>query len=211
MATAALLRERARYALKSARDTEYDDLSFGAAFNKAKREGRRDFPWRGETYTTKTAEEQGREIAAKAAAGSGRGAFAGRTAADRDTASGRAEIPTGPSKAPASTGEGGMSDTTRNVLNTLGALGAGAGLGARALMKRAAAQKAAAEGAWRNKPPAGADPAKWKEIVQQIDEAYPAGKAPGYAKGGKVKTYAKGGSVKGSGCERRGLRKCKVY
>jgi hypothetical protein len=30
------------------------------------------------------------------------------------------------------------------------------------------------------------------------------------AKGGKVKGYAKGGSVKGSGCEQRGLRKCKV-
>lgn len=30
------------------------------------------------------------------------------------------------------------------------------------------------------------------------------------AKGGKVKSYAKGGSVKGSGCEQRGLRKCKV-
>jgi hypothetical protein len=33
----------------------------------------------------------------------------------------------------------------------------------------------------------------------------------GMKKGGKVKTYAKGGSVKGSGCEQRGLRKCKVY
>jgi len=32
-----------------------------------------------------------------------------------------------------------------------------------------------------------------------------------FRKGGKVKTYASGGSVKGSGCERRGLRKCKVY
>lgn len=59
--------------------------------------------------------------------------------------SGRAEIPTGPSKAPASTGEGGMSDTTRNVLNTLGALGmgAGAGMGARALVRREAAKRAA--------------------------------------------------------------------
>lgn len=28
--------------------------------------------------------------------------------------------------------------------------------------------------------------------------------------GGKVKGYAKGGSVRGSGCEQRGLRKCKV-
>ena len=34
---------------------------------------------------------------------------------------------------------------------------------------------------------------------------------PQYRKGGKVKAYAKGGSVKGSGCEQRGLRKCKVY
>jgi len=32
-----------------------------------------------------------------------------------------------------------------------------------------------------------------------------------FKKGGKVKAYAKGGSVKGSGCEQRGLRKCKVY
>ena len=30
-------------------------------------------------------------------------------------------------------------------------------------------------------------------------------------KGGTTKAYAKGGSVKGSGCEQRGLRKCKVY
>lgn len=34
---------------------------------------------------------------------------------------------------------------------------------------------------------------------------------PGFKRGGKVETYAKGGSVKGSGCEQRGLRKCKVY
>lgn len=34
---------------------------------------------------------------------------------------------------------------------------------------------------------------------------------PAFKKGGKVKAYAKGGSVKGSGCEQRGLRKCKVY
>jgi hypothetical protein len=30
------------------------------------------------------------------------------------------------------------------------------------------------------------------------------------AAGGMAKGYAKGGSVKGSGCEQRGLRKCKV-
>lgn len=31
-----------------------------------------------------------------------------------------------------------------------------------------------------------------------------------YKRGGMTKGYAKGGSVKGSGCEQRGLRKCKV-
>ena len=119
--------------------------TFGDAFREARLAGDKTFEFNGKTYTTKTAEEQGREIGARAAAGSGRGASAGRTAADRDTASGRAEIPTGPSKAPAATGEGGMSDTTRNVLNTLGALGAGAGagLGARALMRHQAAKRSA--------------------------------------------------------------------
>ena len=33
----------------------------------------------------------------------------------------------------------------------------------------------------------------------------------GMKRGGTIKSYAKGGSVKGSGCEQRGLRKCKVY
>ena len=42
----------------------------------------------------------------------------------------RAEIPTGgTARAPASTGGGGMSDTTRNILNTLQALGPGVGAG----------------------------------------------------------------------------------
>lgn len=119
--------------------------SFGEAFRNARAAGEKTFEWRGKTYTTKTAEEQSREIAARAAPGSGRGPSAGRTAADRDVTVGRAEIPTGPSKAPASTGEGGMSDTARNVLNTLGALGAGTGvgLGARALVRREAAKRAA--------------------------------------------------------------------
>lgn len=74
-------------ALKDGRSL--DHLSFGQAFNAAKAEGRLDFPWRGTTYSTKTAEEQGREI--KAAAGSGRGAYAGRAAEDVSTAPMRRE------------------------------------------------------------------------------------------------------------------------
>ena len=164
--------------------------------------------------------------------------------------SGRAEIPTGPSKAPASTGEGGMSDTTRNVLNTLGALGAGAGagLGARALVRHQAAKRAAeaerlasrveprmrrsgegideamkqARGEMAREPrlePARAmSAAEKKAPAVQGDKtrATPRSRTRDeedveFRKGGKVKTYAKGGSVKGSGCERRGLRPCKVY
>lgn len=120
--------------------------TFGDAFREARLAGDKTFEFNGKTYTTKTAEEQSREIAARAAPGSGRGPSAGRTAADRDTTSGRAEIPTsGAARGPAPTGEGGMSDTTRNVLNTLGALGAGAGagLGARALVRHQAAKRSA--------------------------------------------------------------------
>lgn len=73
-------------------------------------------------------------------------------------------------------------------------------------MARAALAGARAAGAgWRDRPPEGADPAKWKEIVKQIDEAYPGGAS--FKKGGKVKAYAKGGSVRGGGIERRGKTK----
>jgi hypothetical protein len=81
---------------------------------------------------------------------------------------------------------------------------AGRGLGAAfvgAGLPRAVAGARAAGTGWRNRPPEGADPAKWKEIVKQIDEAYPGGTP--FKKGGKVKAYAKGGSVRGGGCETR--------
>jgi hypothetical protein len=121
-----------------------------------------------------------------------------------------------------------MSDTTRNVLNTLGALGAGAGagLGARALVRHQAAKRAAeAERlASRIEPRMrrsgeGIDEAMKQARVEMAREprleparAMSAAekKAPA-VQGDKVKTYASGGSVKGSGCERRGLRPCKVY
>ena len=34
---------------------------------------------------------------------------------------------------------------------------------------------------------------------------------PMMKKGGSINGYAKGGSVRGSGCEQRGTKKCKVY
>jgi hypothetical protein len=55
--------------------------------------------------------------------------------------------------------------------------GTAAGLVAVALK----AMRAEKSGNWREKVPEGADPAKWKSIVKQIDEAYPGG-APKAAK-----------------------------
>lgn len=178
--------------------------TFGEAFREAKNAGEPDFefpPRSGKMYSTKTAEEQGREIGARAAAGSGRGASAGRTAADRDTASeSKKETPARP-RASLSDIPGllmrGMAEGAERVPagRGLGAAFVGAGL------PRAVAGARAAGTGWRNRPPEGADPAKWKEIVKQIDEAYPGGTP--FKKGGKVKAYAKGGSVRGAGCETR--------
>jgi hypothetical protein len=98
--------------------------TFGDAFREARLAGDKTFEFKGKTYSTKTAEEQSREIAARAAPGSGRGPSAGRTAADRDTASGRAEIPSGGgAKAPAERGER-MSPLEMGLLTTAGALSA---------------------------------------------------------------------------------------
>lgn len=224
--------------------------SFGEAFRNARSAGEKTFEWRGKTYATKTAEEQGREIAAKAAAGSGRGASAGRMAANRDTASGRAEIPTGGAKAPAERGER-MSPLEMGLLTTAGALaGPAVGRGAMAAYRGAKSTADAVRGAVQASR--GLEEARRARLAREMDRELPA-LAPkervrvegtkggvyrgakdekaaeakpefrsrtadrmderemGMKKGGKVKTYASGGSVKGSGCERRGLRKCKVY
>jgi len=102
---------------------------FQRAFREAKDAGRPDFefpPRSGKIYSTKTAEEQGREIGATAR-GSARSKEAGRTAEDVSTApmrraeSARAEIPTGGARAPAETGAG-MSEAQRNVMNMLMAI-----------------------------------------------------------------------------------------
>lgn len=185
--------------------------TFGDAFREARLAGDKTFEFKGKTYSTKTAEEQARDIGSRAAAGSGRGASAGRTAKDVDTGPRRAEIPSGGgAKAPAETG-GGMSDTTRNVLNTLGALGVGggaAGLGARALMRREAAKRAAeAEKlASRVEPPMRRlrpEDVTDDLVRSVVDKAYEKTYGAGLKRGGKVKTYAKGGSVRGAGCETR--------
>lgn len=255
--------------------------TFGDAFREARLAGDKTFEFNGKIYTTKTAAEQGREIGAKAAEGSGRGTAVGRTAADRDTPTARtestarrAEIPTGgAAKAPAERGER-MSPLEMGLLTTAGAL-AGPALGRGAVTAyrgakdvvdtvrgavqasrgleearrarlaremddslpepvgipelgrgvfRSAREKAEAEA--RNAKPrvqvegtkggvyrgakdekaAEAKPEFRSRTADRMDE-----REMGLKKGGKVKAYAKGGSIKGSGCEQRGLRKCKVY
>lgn len=100
--------------------------TFREAFREAKDAGDRTFVWQGKTYSTKTAEEQGREIGATAR-GSARSKEAGRAAEDVSTApmrraeSARAEIPTGGARAPAETGAG-MSEAQRNAMNMLMAI-----------------------------------------------------------------------------------------
>lgn len=281
--------------------------SFGEAFRNARDAGEKTFEWRGKTYTTKTAEEQSREIAARAAPGSGRGPSAGRTAADRDVTVGRAEIPghiNRPEPSPPSRMErigSGLSDTAKKIMAATGATAAAGGLGyglyrakkardaAEALRRLddpaiEAAQRAAAErramstlkeglakdlaqdissgSVGRGTPmrstattadtgrrftPAeemeaatsaargaagrrqvqeartgrsqAAAEAKAEKPVLRTDKAKETPRSRTretdedveFKRGGKVKTYAKGGSVKGSGCEQRGLRKCKVY
>lgn len=177
--------------------------TFGEAFREAKNAGEPDFefpPRSGKMYSTKTAEEQGREIGATAR-GSGRSKYEGRTAANRDTASeSKTEAPVRPRAS--------LSDIPgllmRGMAEGAERVPAGRGLGAAFMgagLPRAVAGARAAGTGWRNRPPEGADPAKWKEIVKQIDEAYPGGTP--FKKGGKVKAYAKGGSVRGAGCESR--------
>ena len=188
---------------------EYDDLSFGAAFNKAKREGRKDFPWKGGTYSTVTAEEQSREIGAgPRRQSSGRGPSAGRTASDTDynlrTLLG-AKAPEPKEDAltriarlpPARSPEEEIDDAKNRALAALSLMGGlGTNLGLRAIAGRMGAGRVA---------PAAKRVDSRKTLGEELDRPYPP-----FKNGGKVKTYSKGGSVKGAGCAQRGVRKCKV-
>ncbi len=182
--------------------------TFGDAFREARSAGDATFEFQGKTYTTKTAEEQGRKIGATAG-GSGRGLAAGRTASDRDTAPMRA-APTpslrsmlGREEAVTPTAQETMSriagrqpakspEQERDIakdqtLEALGLLaGGGMGAGLRALAGRMA----------RRATPAPAATSRGA-LVREAEDV------PTFKKGGKTKAYAKGGSVRGGGCETR--------
>ena len=204
---------------------------FQQAFREARAAGKKAFefpPGSGRRFSAQTAEEQGREIGAKAAAGSGRGASAGRTAADRDMVSERPgpKTPAGPRRDTAAEARGAetlermkslpgtrsneeMRDEAKG--RTLGALGAAATLAggplARMAMGRAAAK---ATPVARREPEVGL-PSQGRVFRSARPDAEAAKQAEymrrveelGLKKGGTTKAYAKGGSVRGAGCETR--------
>ena len=171
-----------------------DDLPFGQAFNAAKAAGKSDFPWRGKTYSTKTAEEQGREIGATAR-GSARSKEAGRTARDVSTAPMRRAEPAGPDaqavaerlkRLPALESDEEARDRYReNTLNALTGLASVAGAPLVARIGRALGSA-----------PARA-PRATEALVRDPD-------AVPFKKGGKVKAPSRG---RGDGIAQRGKTK----
>lgn len=208
---------------RSLRDKPYDDMSFGAAFNAAKAEGKSTFSWRDKTYSTETREERTQKAYSD-------------TSRRQDVAPKAA-----PSAAPAARPRASLSDIpgliARGMSEGADRVPAGRGLGAAFTAAGAArGAGAAVEGALARRQAANAA-AETENLSSRIapllatsrnretgqfrpseaslsrarQQARDEDLIPDFKKGGKVKAYAKGGSVKGAGCEQRGLRKCKVY
>jgi hypothetical protein len=64
-------------------------------------------------------------------------------------------------------------EVERNVMNALMALGPMMGGVPRAANAMGMVGRRPVPGDWRSNPPPGADPARWSEIVRQIEQAYP--------------------------------------
>lgn len=162
-----------RYTEPASRGGRMRPQTFGDAFREARLAGDKTFEFNGKIYTTKTAEEQSREIAARAAPGSGRGPSAGRTAADRDVTVGRAEIPTsGADRAPAATGER-MSPLEMGLLTTAGAL-AGPALGRGAVVAYKGAKGVADTVRGAVQASRGLEEARRARLAREMDRELPA-------------------------------------
>lgn len=197
---------------RSLRDKPYDDMSFGAAFNAAKAEGKSTFSWRDKTYSTETREERTQKAYSD-------------TSRRQDVAPKAA-----PSAAPAARPRASLSDIPGLIARGMseGADRVPAGRGAGAAFVGAALPRLLVPTAKTLRDHPSITPERrqmlkemedYINVLNQADRPArnPAMRAmeervePPFKKGGKVKAYAKGGSVKGAGCEQRGLRKCKVY
>jgi hypothetical protein len=134
-------------------------LNFNEAFRDARRAGEKTFMYKGQRYSTDVAGES-QKAPNKAYEDKSR-VMEGVAAKSREMARpGRDAI------------EGVYPEAA--LIPGRGA----AGLVAAALK----AMRADKSGNWREKVPEGADPAKWREIVKQVDEAYPSGGARAAAK-----------------------------
>lgn len=132
-------------------------LNFNEAFRDARRAGEKTFMYKGKRYSTDVAAEP--QKASKSPYEDKSRVMEGVAAKSREMARpGRDAI------------EGVYPETALIP-------GRAAGLVAAALK----AMRSDKTGNWRERVPEGADPAKWKSIVKQIDEAYPGG-APKAAK-----------------------------
>lgn len=133
-------------------------LNFGEAFKDAKRAGEKTFMYKGKKYSTETASDA---KAAKSPYEDKSRTMEGLEARRREMARpGRDAI------------EGVYPEAV--LIPGRGAAGLVA-----AAMKAMRSDKT---GNWRDKVPEGADPAKWREVVKQVDEAYPSGGARAAAK-----------------------------
>lgn len=132
-------------------------LNFNEAFRDARRAGEKTFMYKGKRYSTDLADES-KKASNKAYEDKSR-VMEGVAAKSREMAR--------PGR-----------DAIEGVYPEAALIpGRAAGLVAAALK----AMRSDKTGNWRDRVPEGADPAKWKSIVKQIDEAYPGG-APKAAK-----------------------------
>lgn len=121
-----------------------------------KGEGSPTFDFNGKKYSVDTKEEAARQKEMKESPMRGRGMGRADTSETPEPPK-RAEIPVdSTAKAPPSTGDSGMSETSRNVLNTLGAMGGVAGsMRAAGLASKVARAEKAAEAPRRIEPTMG--------------------------------------------------------
>lgn len=135
-------------------------LNFGEAFRDARRAGEKTFMYKGKRYSTETAADAAPAKTAKNPYEDKSRTMEGLEARRREMARpGRDAIE-------------GVYPEAALIPAARGAAGA-----ARLVASAMKAMKSDKTGDWREKMPEGADPAKWREIVKKIDEAYPSGGA----------------------------------
>ena len=214
-----------------------DAMSRGTAYKMARAAGKKTFKWRGNLYTTESAEEAAARKAASAPSAPSDASFTYAPGSWRDkTASAPSDAPTqrpGMSiPTPPSKGAGGRDysdpfsmrpsvdpeeyDQQAQNEGTLGRMGTIASLAPIGLGERAAVEGAGfigKEGMVALK--ALKQRGQLARNLRKVQDNRPiqdvirdaTARGAGYKKGGKIHKYATGGSIRGSGCESKGKTK----